>query len=70
MIEYSQSLFNKIKNIKLEDIKDNIQIYFPKYLNTIELNIEDLIIMINNDTFKNVKTINMVSIYIKIYFCP
>ena len=53
MIEYSQSLFNKIKNIKLNDIKDNISNYLPKYLNRIKLNIEDLMIMINNDSFKN-----------------
>ena len=61
MIEYSQSLFNKIKNI-YNDIKDNISNYLPKYLNRVEFNIEDLMIMINNNSFKIIETINIVYI--------
>ena len=51
-------------------LKIIFEIYFPNYLNRIKLNIEDKMIMINDDTFKNVERINMVSIISNSIFVP
>ena len=70
MIDFSLSLFNKIKNIQLTDIKDSAQTYLPNHLNKIDLDIEDLIIMINNNSFRHVETINLVHIRSKSIIVP